>query len=250
MKKFEINIKASLKMPCGKIAAQAAHAMGMAFMAHCEVISNVDDSVVLKVHDNGYFTGKTFEQLVSAVSLNQVSDDVFDELKNAIESDSYNKTVVVDNGLTCFGGEKTPTIIMRDFAGGAVSKDQRLPFDVDAGITCKQGFFVKRSSGHLENDIIIECSVLSLLALTSRVDLDSMTLTLVKSSPVYSWLTTAFGKTVVGSKKESKFRMVVDTLVAKNVRTWANNAATIVVTEPLPSDELEQLTHTSTFRLL
>lgn len=250
MKNFEINVKASLNMPCGKIAAQAAHAMGMAFMTHCEVISDDNDSVVLKVHDDGFFTGKTFEQLVSEISLNQVTDDVFEELKNASESDDYNKTVVVDNGLTCFGGEKTPTIIMRDLAGGVVPKDQQLPFNVDSGITCKQGFFVKRTEEITESDVIIGSAVLSLLALTGRVDLDSMTLTLSKSSPVYSWLTTAFGKTVVGSKKESKFNLVLEKLSDANVKTYTSDGESIVVTEPLPSDELEKLTHTSTFRLI
>ncbi|PSV00941.1 hypothetical protein [Photobacterium kishitanii] len=241
---LELYVKESLNMPSGKVIAQAAHALGMAFMSHCELVGEDSDKVTLKVHDRDGHFNCSLDSLLSRINVDFVDDDVFESMKSRED----NVTVVIDNGLTCFNHQKTETVILLDKSEGVVDRSKRLQFDVDAGVFVKQGFFVNRAKPTTDSALIVHGAALSLSMITALIGVDS-TLTLDKSSEMYKWLSSAFGKTVVGSKKQSKFDVVADAIVNASYDFRVGLGEALIVTAPISVEELSQLTYTKTFRL-
>ena len=139
---------------------------------------------------------------------------------------------------------------MRGYSTVAVADGKRMQFDVDAAANYKQGIFVDRSVGKTDNEIIVESAILSLITIMRLVHLETMTITMDKTCGMYCWLSSAFGKTVVGTKRHVKFISILDQLVVGGIGLSCNDDSSIVVTEPVRSMALEALTHSKTFHLI
>lgn len=237
---FDIHIRKDLSMPIGKVAAQAAHAIGGILLDRCALVSETDDAVTLKIEEGSRNLLKLLSD-TSEINLYWDTDSEF----NALDGKGC---AIIDNGLTCFDGVPTPTTIGISSVGEIIDESMRLQYDVST-IDYKQGFFVDRSKNLDSEEIIKSVAALSLNSIVEVFDTETLTMTLDKKSAMYKWLTSSFGKTVVGTKKATKFKLIKETLCSEDV-VEIKNIEAVFATNPLSSDILTKFTRSSTFRLL
>jgi hypothetical protein len=75
-------------------------------------------------------------------------------------------------------------------------------------------------------------------------------MTIEKSSTWYGWLTSAFGKTVVGTKKGAKYSDVCLKISESGWEFTKSECGGVFVTQPIPSEKLQDFTRSKTFRLI
>lgn len=242
---ISIYVNNDLDMPIGKVAAQVSHSLGMKLMELCSVLSEDNDTVRLQVHDHGLFLGKTELEIIDQINLNFVSGDEFNSHATDIST-----VTVIDNGLTCFNNQKTPTVVLKCSQGEVQNEGLRLQFDVDKGCDFKQGLFVDRNAFSSEEILVVTTAVASLKKMLVDLVDDENNLTIEKSSPWFGWLTTAFGKTVVGTKKNSKFLEVKEQMETLGWSCLESDCCGVIATVPMKSDELQKLTRYKSFRLI
>ncbi|CAH7431541.1 conserved hypothetical protein [Vibrio chagasii] len=242
---MNIYIQSGLDMPFGKTIAQSAHAYGKAWLDRMSVVSEDEDSVILKLTDTAFHQlNQWIDGIPTAVSYCELS---------SFELDGFTSEIV-DSGRTHF---ECPTLTCRvasNELGEVVGVNDRLSYS-DKTIECKQGFFVNRVAFESINREVMlsEMAKGSFSMILDNVCSERGELELKKAGSEYVWLTSSFGKTVVGTKKVGKFEQLRELLVSDGVAVrdvYIDGILIGYISQVLPSDSLQKYTRYKTFRLL
>lgn len=239
MKPITIHIRKDIKMPLGKTIAQASHALGLLFIQRCSVVYESDDSIALS-HPSDEIMDYCYAQFID---IKWTTEDKIAQLEGP--------AIITDSGRTIF---KEPTLT----AAATTVHPSRPRFAFTKrteDIEYKQGFFIDRvavlNSNISNEELIASAAVSSLKCLTQLFDTSGEAI-LSKNSALYEWLTSLFGKTVVGTKKPTKYDGMVTLIGREHAISAINKGAHNVgfVTEPIKASTLEIHTKSRTFRLL
>ncbi|MDK9790158.1 peptidyl-tRNA hydrolase [Vibrio sp. D431a] len=242
-----IYVANDIGMGLGKVIAQAAHAYTKAYLDRCQVVESSDDYVLLKATDvlNKELNSKGFT----------IPKLVFCPADFLPEEDEV-VSCIVDSGRTVFGEPTKTCSVSTTKLGTRVDEGERLRFNVGS-IPYKQAFFINRKAvaeaEFDEHDVITTMAYLSASFVFGDYDYETGELKILKSSPLYIWLTSAFGKTVVGTKKPTKFSALIEQLDSDGVTNSvavSNGQVWGVCTDVLPSDLIHKYTKFKTFNLL
>ena len=239
---MKIYIRENLNMPSGKEIAQIAHAHGKAWL----------DRLVVESCGNSAFALRLTDKALLALNNNQHYQ--CPEIMHGDPAPTSCDSIITDSGRTHFS-EPTRTCVAVSTELGYVQPSERLlPFDASK-IDVKQGFFINRveASKVCIDEIKSKLAVLSSLHFTSLIDRSTGVLSLSTTSELSKWLTSSFGKTVVGTKKTTKFKEVKELILDEGVKVHdleIDGVCVAFVTEPIDSAKLQKFTRFKTFRLL
>lgn len=230
-------------MNLGKEIAQAAHAVGLAWLSHSRIVR--EDGQIIELQ----LTGSTVDKLLG------VHPEIVRCSASELPLDDEFHQSIIDSGRTVFAAPTKTCVVDMEGLGPIVPVPDRLKFD-DKVIDVKQGLFVNRSafagSGLDESDLIAGLAKASSEAIGFKFTENNRSV-LTKGSSIYSWLTQSFGKTVVGTKKFGKFNELRSLLIESNTTCfdfYHNDELIGFAIEPLKELELHQYTKFKTFRLL
>ncbi len=242
---FCVYLADDLGMNLGKMIAQAAHASGASGMARMRLQSENNDSVCLTLTQPARQVHQSHPLLIP---------DIHYCHARQLPGEDDEVIEIIDAGKTVFDGPTKTCVGYAPLLGNAVPPPLRLGFDDDT-LDFKQAFFVNRKV--CQNSEIDDNTLIALMAAASTVcileNVVDGSLTLDKHSALYQWITSAFGKTVVGTKKQSKFEQVLQLLDIDKIRyqpVFFNQELIGVCSEPIAADQIHNYTKYKTFHLL
>lgn len=195
-----IFVRKDLSMRKGKMAAQAAHAAMKLFL---EVMVTENGSLVLRNEQN-----KEFEKFLENPVVKIVMSKDESEFDNAYDKNKP-YSVIVDNGRTEFHGVPTKTCAAQGIFEKAVLNELHVPHTYGQEIKAKE-LFVFSKENPLPKEKACELAVLSCLKMLYSQMVDNekgeKSINLMENSPLSAWITGAFGKIAVSTKKDEELK--------------------------------------------
>ena len=232
-------------MTLGKSIAQVAHAVGAAWLARMEITAKTDAQVHLSLTDDARIA--FINQQAMVPNIVHCSSEILPE-------EDLDFIEIIDAGRTLFSHPTKTCVAYAPILGEALPLERRLPFN-DEIIEYKQAFFVNRKAcaelAMSDEDVIATLASASLAMILA--DMKDGELSLDKHSALYQWITSSFGKTVVGTKKVGKFLEVRELLATSGIPfkdVYYQNELIGLCSAPIAADEIHQFTKYKTFNLL
>lgn len=232
-------------MTLGKAIAQVAHAVGAAWLARMAITAENDGQVQLSLTPAAHLAFANQQAMLPHI-VPCASELLPEENLDFIE--------IIDAGKTLFSEPTKTCVAYSPLLGEALTPEHRLPFN-DELIEYKQAFFVNRKTcaelAIADHDLIAALASASLAIILA--DMNDGELTLAKHSALYQWITSSFGKTVVGTKKVGKFLEVRELLATSGIRfqeVYYQEQLIGLCSEPIAADKIHQFTKYKTFNLL
>lgn len=236
-----------LDMGLGKVIAQASHAAGKVWLDRFEVIEDTSSTVKMKasqpVFDALARSGFTPPRVVFCPAID-------------LPPECQYTSTIIDSGRTVFNKPTLTAAGTSSALGVRVDLNSRLGYEVGS-IPFKQAFFINRPAVLRacldELDVISTMSYLSLSFIFESYDYETGLIEFQKDSNIYQWLTTAFGKTVVATKKVSKFDCLLSALDESGVEhaiASVDSSVWGIVSEVLASENIHDFTKFKGFNLL
>lgn len=195
---LNIFVRKDLSMRKGKMAAQSAHAAMKLFL---EIMVSENNCLVLKKEQEDAFT-----LFLKNPKINIVMSKDENEFDNAYDK-SKPYSVIVDNGRTEFHGVPTKTCAAQGIFENAVLNELHVPHTYGQEIKAKE-LFVFSKEIPLPKEKACELAVLSCLKMLYSQMVDNekgeKSINLMEKSPLSAWITGAFGKIAVSTKKDEE----------------------------------------------
>ncbi len=243
LSEIAVNIASDLNMPLGKIIAQASHGVGLSYLSRIKVQYENYDCIGLEIT----------EDALNAILSNSVKVTTTYCKMESLNNNSDECSVdIIDSGRTVFNEPTKTCVASAKNLGATVLPSLRLQYD-DNNIPVKQAIFVNKKAivNISEEEMISLFSEKSAEFITDIISDDKFKLD--KKSSLFSWLTSAFGKTVVGTKNKNKFNLLIKKLEDDNINfkpVIFNNELIGVCTTPIDSEIIHIYTKYKTFNLL
>ena len=234
-----------IDMNLGKAIAQVAHATGAAWLARMEPSQQENNQITLTLTPSA--RASLEQNLALAPNIVPVS-------QQALPKEDEQHIEIIDAGKTIFECPTKTCVAVSTVLGDALPASQRLLFNDDV-IDYKQAFFVNRkliATLALSDQQIMSLFAKASLAIILEPVIDGR-LNLNISEPLYQWITSAFGKTVVGTRKVSKLLEVSALLDEDHIhyhRVYFNDHCLGYCTQPIDAKVIHKYTKYKTFNLL
>lgn len=209
---LNIFVRKDLSMRKGKMAAQSAHAAMKLFL---EVMVSKDNSLVLEKEQENEFLKFLDNPKINIIMVNDEN-----EFDNACDKDKP-YSVIVDNGRTEFHGVPTKTCAAQGIFEKATINELHVPHTYGQDIKAKE-LFVFSKEIPLPKEKACELAVLACLKMLysqmANNEKGEKVVNLNDNSPLVAWITGAFGKIAVSTKKDSELKELETLLSEKQFK--------------------------------
>lgn len=213
MSELNLYFRQDLGMRKGKLAAQIAHA------ACAQLLNAMDDGGDVRLLP--YSAYMTLQGLLhdQAVRVHPVENEV--ALRNAL-SDPANASIIIDRGLTEFGGVPTLTTA----AQGAFSASPRKAVPMSGADLIARQWFVFSKERPLPKDHAARMAAIGCLQMMNQLisrpadaDAEAQAVLPLQDPALHGWLTAGFGKIGMGIKTDAALNGLRDALESQQIPT-------------------------------
>lgn len=235
---LNIFVRKDLSMRKGKMAAQSAHAAMKLFL---EVMVSEDNFLVLRKEQENDFL-----KFLESPKINIIMSKDENEFDNAYDKNKP-YSVIVDNGRTEFHGVPTKTCAAQGIFEKAALNELHVPHTYGQEIKAKE-LFVFSKEIPLAKEKACELAVLSCLKmLYSQMHYNEKgekVINLSEKSPLSAWISGAFGKIAVSTKKDDELKVLESILSEKgfNVLMCESEGNKCLVISPQYPEVIDEYT--------
>ncbi|AYG48036.1 hypothetical protein DV532_27540 (plasmid) [Pseudomonas sp. Leaf58] len=211
MSELNLFFRKDLGMRKGKLASQVAHA------ACAQLLNAMDDGGDLRLLP--YAAYMTLQVLLreQAVSVHPVENEV--ALHNSLP-DPANASIIIDRGLTEFGG--VPTLTTAAQGAFSASPNKAVPMS-GADLIARQWFVFSKERAlpkeHAARMAAIGCLQMMNKLISQPLDAGSHAVLPLQDPALRGWLTAGFGKIGMGIKTDAALKGLRDALEGQQIPT-------------------------------